>query len=247
MINCIIIDDEERARNGLQKMIEKYCTGVKIIGQADTVRSGVKIIQEMKPDLIFLDIDMPDGDGFELLEQLNRTDFDIIFATAYDQFALKAFKVAALDYLVKPIDLEDLIDAIDKVKLRSAGAQKQEQYNQLKSSIASQKFNKIALPGTEGLTFVELEDIIRLEADGNYTVFHMKGGDKHMVSKLLGDYEGILDSSDFFRVHHSHLINLNHISKYVKGRGGYIVMNDGSSVDVSVRKKEEFLEILKGL
>ncbi|MDX2003114.1 MAG: LytTR family DNA-binding domain-containing protein [Chitinophagales bacterium] len=248
MLRTIIVDDEERARNGLKKMLEKYCPQVKVVGLADSVAKGVQTIKTLQPQLVFLDIDMPDGDGFELLERVGNIDFEIIFATAYDQFALKAFKVAAIDYLVKPIDLDDLIKSIEKVQHKLLPTEKRNlQLNVLRESLSAQRFNKLALPSNEGLVFVNIDDIIRFEADGSYTMIYTIQGDKIMVTRLLGEYEQLLEQRGFFRTHHSHLINLNYIKKYVKGRGGYIVMTDGASVDVSVRKKEEFMDLLKGV
>ena len=247
MITAVIVDDEDRARKGLQKMVENYCSGIKVVATADSVKSGMSTIREYKPDLVFLDIDMPDGDGFELLEQLNDVDFEVIFATAYDHFAVKAFRFSALDYLVKPIDLDDLIAAVEKVKSKGGSKDKSEQLGILQAGLNKHKFSKIALPGNDGIIFVPIDEVIRMLSDGNYITIFMENGDKHTVIRKLGEYEELLTDYGFFRVHHSHLINLNKIKKYIRGRGGYIVMNDGVSVDVSIRKKDEFLELLKGL
>lgn len=247
MINSIIIDDEERARNGLRKMVETYCSGIQVVGLADNVKNGLEAIRQHRPDLVFLDIDMPDGDGFELLEQIDNINFDVVFATAYDHFAVKAFRFSAVDYLVKPIDLDELIDAVEKVKSKKNKKEKQEQYSVLQAGLRSNSFSKMAVSGGEGIIFVEIGDIIRMHSDGNYTTLYMLNGEKHTATRLLGDYEDLLNEDGFFRVHHSHLINMNHIKKYVRGRGGYVVMEDGSSVDVSVRRKDDFLQMMKGL
>ena len=247
MINCVIIDDEERARNGLSKMIATYCTGIKVVATAGTVKDGLATIKEHEPHLVFLDIDMPDGDGFELLSQVGEIDFDVIFATAYDQFAVKAFRFSAMDYLVKPIDLELLIEAVEKVKDKTKSNNRKDQYSVLQDVVSQHKFTKIALPSNDGVLFVEIGNIIRMESDGNYTSVIMTNGDKHMVTKQLGEYEDILNENGFFRIHHSNLINLNRIKKYIRGRGGYVVMEDGSSVDVSARRRDEFLAMMKGL
>lgn len=245
IIKCIIVDDELRARNGLKKLIENYCEDAVVVDMADSVANARIAIAEHAPDLVFLDIDMPGGDGFDLLEQLDDIPFEVIFATAYDQFALKAIKFSALDYLLKPIDLEELIAAVNKVHKKKGTAPDKERYQSLKANIAQKNLERIALPAADGLTFVNIKDIIRLQSDGSYTIFHTTGNKNIMVTKSLGEYEEILEENGFFRTHHSHIININRVEKYVRGRGGYVVMDDGSSVDVSARRKDEFLALLK--
>ncbi len=245
VIKCVIVDDELRARNGLQKLITNYCTDIEVVALADSVEAARKAIAEHKPDLVFLDIDMPGGDGFDLLEQMDDIPFEVIFATAYDQFALKAIKFSALDYLLKPIDLEELISAVNKVHQKKGTKPDKERYQSLKANISHKNLERIALPASDGLMFISIKDIIRLQSDGSYTIFHTTGGKNILVTKSLGEYEEILEENGFFRTHHSHIINVNRIHKYVRGRGGYVVMDDGSSVDVSARRKDEFLALLK--
>jgi two-component system, LytTR family, response regulator len=245
ILKCIIVDDELRARNGLKKLIENYCADIVVTEMADSVASARAAIAAHKPDLVFLDIDMPGGDGFDLLEQLDSIDFEVIFATAYDQFALKAIKFSALDYLLKPIDLEELIAAVDKVQKKKGAFPDRERYQSLKANIAQKNLERIALPAYDGLIFVNIKDIIRLQSDGSYTIFHTTTNKNIMVTKSLGEYEEILEENGFFRTHHSHIVNINRVQKYVRGRGGYVVMDDGSSVDVSARRKDEFMALLK--
>lgn len=246
IVKCIIVDDELRARNGLKKLIENYCTDIEVVEMADSVAAARKAIEEHKPDLVFLDIDMPGGDGFDLLEQMDDIPFEVIFATAYDQFALKAIKFSALDYLLKPIDLEELITAVNKIHQKRGTKPDKQRYQSLKANISQKNLERIALPSSDGLVFVNIKDIVRLQSDGSYTVFHTTGTDKNiLVTKSLGEYEEILEENGFFRTHHSHIININRVQKYVRGRGGYVVMDDGSSVDVSARRKDEFMALLK--
>jgi len=245
IIKCVIVDDEMRARSGLQKLIENYCEGIEVVGLAESVSTARTLIAETKPDLVFLDIDMPGGDGFDLLEQLDEIPFEVIFATAYDQFALKAIKFSALDYLLKPIDLEELITAVEKMHQKIGQKPNFEKFASLKANIAQKSLERMALPTSEGLNFINIKDIIRLQSDGSYTVFHLGAGKNMLVAKTLGEYEEILVENGFFRTHHSHIININRVQKYVRGRGGYVVMDDGSSVDVSARRKDEFLALLK--
>ncbi len=245
VIKCIVVDDELRARNGLKKLIENYCSNIEVVAMAESVAAARVAITEHKPDLVFLDIDMPGGDGFDLLEQMDDIPFEVIFATAYDQFALKAIKFSALDYLLKPIDLEELIAAVNKAHQKMGIKPDTERYQSLKLNIAQKNLERIALPASDGLVFVNIKDIIRLQSDGSYTVFHTTGNKNTLVTKSLGEYEEILEENGFFRTHHSHIININRVQKYVRGRGGYVVMDDGSSVDVSARRKDEFLALLK--
>lgn len=245
-IKCIIVDDELRARNGLKKLVENYCEGIEVIDMADSVASARKLIAETQPDLVFLDIDMPDGDGFDLLEEMDDIPFEVIFATAYDQFALKAIKFSALDYLLKPIDLDELVAAVNKVHQKLGAKPNLEKYQSLKANIAQRALERLALPASDGLVFVSIKDIVRLQSDGSYTTFHLQGNKTVVVTKTLGEYEEMLQENGFFRTHNSYIINMNRIDKYVRGRGGYVVMDDGSSVDVSARRKDEFLALLKG-
>jgi len=245
MLDAIIIDDEHRGRKLLEVLLNKHCPNVNIIGQADSVQSGLVLINDKKPSLVFLDVEMPDGSGFDLLEKLDTIDFSLIFTTAFDQYALKAIKFSALDYLLKPIDEEELIAAVSKVD----NGEKQDISNEIDNFLhlyqkPKNVTNKIALSTMEGLAFVEIENILRCEADAKYTFVYLKSGKKLHITKNLKEFEELLTEYGFFRVHHSHLINLAYIVKYHKGRGGYVILEDGTSIGVAQRKKDDFLKQL---
>lgn len=240
-MNTLIIDDEIKSRNTLNNFLVKYCADLKVLGQADGVQTGLEQIKALQPDLIFLDIEMGDGTGFDLLEKLENKDIKVIFVTAYNEYAIQAFRFSAVDYLLKPINPEELIDAVRKLNSESPASQ-EERYHTLLNN--HKKIRKIALPTQEGIEFIPIEKIIRCEADNNYTQFHLLSGKSILVSKTLKDFQELLEAQGFFRVHQSHLVNLNYVQKYMKGSGGLVVMEDGSHVDVARRKKEAFLEIL---
>ena len=241
MIRAVIIDDEEEGRNTVYNILTQYCNFVSVIGQADGVVKGRDLILTKQPELVFLDIQMADGTGFDLLEQLPKVEFRVIFVTAYDQYALKAIKYSALDYILKPIDPQQLIDAVNKFRMMESNFRIVAE--QIKTLFGYKSgFEKIALPTSEGLRFVKVEDIIRCESDNNYTNFFLKTGEKILVTKTLKDYEETLTDSNFIRIHQSHLINLTYVERYIKGEGGSVVMSDGSEVEVSRRRKENFLD-----
>lgn len=247
MIKAIIIDDESKGRLSLNKLCEKYCKGdVQVMGLGDSVAMAKKLIELHDPDLVFLDIRMPMGDGFTLLESYDEVPFDVIFTTAYDQYALKAFKFSAIDYILKPIDIDELKQAVEKIKKKrnSSTPSNNQQIQTLKENLTAKKFDRIALPTTEGFTFVKNEDILRCEANGNYTAFFLTSGKKMLITKTLKYYDEMLQDSGFFRTHKSHLINLQYISKFIKGKQGYVEMIDKSRLEVSTRKREELLKRL---
>ncbi len=244
MYRCIVVDDEEHARNGLSKIIETYTTQLQVVGKADSAESGIALIRALKPDLIFLDVDMPGGNGFQLLNAFDAPEFEVIFVTAYDQYALKAIKHAALDYLMKPVDLEELIDAVERFKKKRPG--EQQKLSMLKQELQSGTLKRLAISTQEGLEFVNIENIVMLSSEGSYTAIKCEKGNTVLASKNLGEFETLLSEKDFFRVHHSHIINLNKVAKYLKGRGGAVVMTNGAEVDVSTRRKDSFLERLGG-
>ena len=243
MIRSLIVDDEEKSRDTLKKMIENFCADVEIVGEAKSVDEAVTIIDDEDPDVVFLDVEMPGGNGFTLLEKYEKPPFQVIFTTAHDLYAINAIKFAALDYLLKPVNIKELQEAVSKVNVKEDDETRLEQFDALKSNLhqTDKKFTKIALPTSEGIDFFEADDIIRAEADRAYSNFFIKGGRKIMISKPLKEYESLLEECNFFRIHKSHMINLNHLKKYVKGKGGYVIMDDESYVDVSVRRKEALL------
>ncbi len=243
-IKAVIIDDEKKSILTLSKLLSKYCPEISITGTAENVSEGTRIINELRPELIFLDITMPDGDGFDVLQLVDYHDFEVIFITASDQFAIQAFEFSALHYLLKPINYKELQDAVNRfIKLRKSNLIK-EQVDVLKKTL-NNEHQKIILPSSEGLHIIDLDDIIRCEADDNYTHFILTEGKKLIVSKTLSVFEKILSDLHYIRVHNKHLINLKHIKRYVRGKSGYVIMNDESYVNISESKKNEFLVKLK--
>lgn len=246
MIKTIVIEDEAKSRQMLAAMLERNCPQVSIVGLAQDVKEGVKLIKELKPELVFLDISMPDGSGFDLLEQVSGYNFELIFATASDQFAIKAIKYSACDYLLKPIDIDELKLAVDKVvqKKQSLPNMANLQFLIQHLKRADENFQKITLPTGNAYEIVNIKDIIRCEADGSYTVFYLSDKRKLMISFGLKHYEELLPENEFIRVHHHHLINMNHVVRFLKEDGGYAIMSDGSKIEISRRKKEAFMEKL---
>lgn len=249
MISTIIIDDEVDGREALKLSIEKYCPEIIIKGMFGTPEQGIKAIKHIKPALVFLDVQMPEMSGFDVLQKLSPVTFQVIFVSAYDQYAIKAIKFSALDYLLKPVDVDDLMHAIKKVKEGLHNKNNSWQYQSVLNNIQlkSGKIEKLAVPSVEGIDFFNTDDIIYCKADGSYTTLFLKDKPGKLVSKNLKDFENLLIHSGFCRVHHSYLINLKHVQKYVKGEGGYVILSSGHHVDISRRKKDEFLALLDRL
>ena len=246
-MKAVIVEDEQKSREMLAAIIQKNCQDVQIVGLAKNVKEGVDLIKSQNPDLVFLDISMPDGSGFDLLEQVQGNKFELIFATASDAHAIRAIKYSACDYLLKPIDIDELKIAVDKAKKKKAEAPPSMEnlqflIQQLKR--ADDNFQKITLPTGNAFEIVNLKDIVRCEADTSYTIFYLTDKRKLMVSAGLKHYEELLPEQDFIRVHHHHLINMNHVVRFLKQDGGYAVMSDGSQIEISRRKKDAFLEKL---
>lgn len=243
-MRTIIVDDEPRSRQTLRNFIGKYAPMLSVIGEADCVAAGIALIESEKPDLVFLDIQMPDGTGFDLLGQIEFTGFKLIFCTSFDQYAVKAFRFSAIDYLLKPLDPDIFKAAITKL----TGETDQMLKPQLEALSANRKeFSRIALHSAEGISLVSLDDIIRCESNINYTRFVLSGNANILVTKTLKEYDELLTSYGFIRIHKSHLVNLRHIRKYIKGEGGWVIMSDDSKIEVSRRKKDDLLEVLKGI
>ena len=218
-----------------------------IVDVAHSAIEGVKAVNTHQPDLVFLDIEMPGGNGFDFLESFSKINFKIIFTTAYNEYALQAIKFSALDYLLKPVSKEDLQIALEKFFNAKQSAVQTEQLQYLKENFANSSApKKIAIPESESITFVDTSSIVRCKSEGSYTQIYLKNGQKLLASKPIGDFEELLKDAGFFRIHRSHLINTNEIKKYVKGEGGYIILTDGSEVEVSRRKKQAFLELIGG-
>lgn len=244
MTCAIIVDDELHALHSLEAQLKKI-GNVNILASCVNVNEALTAINELKPDLLFLDVELSDNTGFKLLQDLPDHFFDVIFTTAYEQYALQAIKASALDYLMKPIKLEELILAINKhlEKKGSTGIAKQvevlmQHYRQ------SAQVKNLALPTQDGIEFINMDDIIRLEANSNYTFFYLSGQRKLIISRTMKDYEQMLAPYGFFRIHNSHIINIRHLDKYFRGDGGYVRMKDGSTADVSRHRKEEFIKAM---
>jgi len=244
MIKTLIIDDEINGRNILKRFIEKYAEGVEVIGEAESVKTGVDAIKKLNPDLVLLDIQIQDGTGFDLLEQFDEKNFEVIFVTSFDHYAIKAFKFSAVDYILKPVDPDNLVEAIERVKNLDSKDELGSKIDVLISNINS--LEKIALPSSDGIRFVKIQDVVRCESDNNYTMFYLINKEKVLVSKTLKEYEVMLSGVNFYRIHKSHLVNLKYITKYVPGEGGYVILEDGSHADVSRRKKEGLMKLLMG-
>jgi two-component system LytT family response regulator len=244
MIKALIIDDEKSSRDTLRGFIDNYCEGVEIIDEAESAEQGIEQIKKLQPDLIFLDIELPLGSGFDLLEACGYANFEVIFTTAHDQYALQAIKVCALDYLLKPISATDLINAVAKIRQRGLSKTTTPQIGAFVENISNlnKQLSNIVLPTLDGFVVVKISDIIRCEADKNYTNFIFASNEKILVSKTLKEFEELLHDMDFIRIHQSHLINAAHVQRYIKGTGGYVQMSDDSIIEVSRRKKELLME-----
>lgn len=246
MIKSIIVDDEEDGRESLKLVITKFCPEVKIAALCSSADEGIAAINAFKPELVFLDIQMPQKSGFNMLEELGEFDFEVIFVTAFDNYAIKAIKFSALDYLLKPLDVDELQKAVQKAMERIHQKNHKINYQSLMNNIkhTTRKIDRLAIPDSEGIVFEKVDDIIFCEADGNYTTIHLIGKRKIIVSKNLKDFEMMLSDNGFFRIHHAYLVNLKHIRKYVRGEGGYVILAEDHHLDVSRRKKEAFIQVL---
>ena len=240
---AVIIDDIELARISLRADIEDHCSGIDIIGEADGVVAGAKLLRQAKPDIVFLDIEMKDGNGFDLLDIIPEISTRVIFVTGSNEYAIKAFQYSAIDYLMKPVDGKLLAKAVEKIEKHIPTEQAQVDLLKQSYKVENQP-KKLALHTTEQILIAEVKDIVRLESMGNYTQFYFVDGSKILITKTLKTYDTLLAGSGFLRVHQSHLVNVDHVKAYVKTEGGYITMKDDSIVPVSVRKKSDVMELL---
>ena len=244
-MNAIIIDDEKNGAEALQLLLQQACKGVRIVSVEHSASQGIASIQQLKPDLVFLDIEMPTATGFDVYEATKNSNYEIIFTTAYEHYALKAFKTQAIDYLLKPIDLEELVMAVEKAKIRietkTGNGHNHADLSALFKKIGS-RAKKITIPTSEGILLVAANDIIYLESDSNYTNIFLKDGRKILVSKTLKFFEKQLQECNFCRVHSAYFVNLDEIERYVKGDGGFLIMHNKASVPVSRSYKQELLQ-----
>lgn len=243
MLSIVVVDDEPKARETIINILKLGSIEISVVGEADDVKSGFDIISQTNPDLILLDINLPDGTGFDLLKKFGKIPFKIIFITAHEEHAIKAFKFSALDYILKPVAAGDLIGAIEKAADTIHKEETELKFSAFLSNL--DKIKKIVLKTAESIHIINIKNIIRCEADINYTTFYLDNGEKLLVSKTLKDYAELLESSGFFRSHQSHLVNLDHILRYDKTEGGHLVMCDESIVPVSSRKKDELFKLFE--
>lgn len=248
MIRCVIVEDEEMARKVLKSLLAQYCQDVMVCAEADDITSGQEMIEAFRPDLVFLDIEMPGGSGFKLLNNIKDIDFEVVFITAYEQFAIKAIRHDALDYLLKPVDPKELIAAVEKVKDAKYKKTLKKQYDSLLKNINPEQLTvkKISISTSDKIHLIEVDNIIRCESDNYYTIIYFKDGTNLLVSKTLKEMEQKLEEYDFVRTHKSHLVNMRSIMNFIKDEM-MVLLTDGVKVPVSKRKKEKILEVINNL
>lgn len=253
MIETILVDDDVNLREGMKSLLSRFAPNIKIIGEADSVATGITTIDALKPQVVFLDIQLNDGTGFDILEKLaeknNAINFNIVFITAHEQYAIKAFRFSALDFLLKPVDPEELQNVIRKIETVIEKKNDYSHINLLLENIRKNvdNFKRIALSTSDGIHLFDINDIIRCESTDNYTKFYIKDDKTVLISKTLKEYEELLAEHNFERIHQSHLINLSYLKSYIKKDGGYVVMEDGSHLPISQRKRERLQHVLKSI
>ncbi len=241
-LKTLIVDDEPDAVNFIASIISEYCPALDLVGMASSAREGVKIILAKAPDLVFLDVEMPHGSGFDLLQQFPEKTFDVIFITAFNHYAIRAIKFSAVDYILKPININEFREAVEKVILKRSSVQNRNaSYSSLLENLASAQPSKLGIPASDGMEYLNTNEIIRIEADRSYSWFYLVSKRKILVSKHLKEYQELLGDQNFFRPHNSHLVNLEHVKKYIRHDGGIIEMDDGSQIPLSRPRKEFFL------
>ena len=246
MIRVVIVDDEKHCCDNLQWQLKEYCPGVEVVAVSEGAENGLLMIRQLRPQLVFLDVEMPGTNGFEMLERLPGIDFDIIFTTAYDQYAIRAIRFGALDYLLKPIDKDELCEAVAK-SLNRPRRNVMEQLTALLTHVNSSALQKIALPTLHGYELVAVRDIVLCESSSNYTDIRLNDGQHFLISRTLKEIEELLDGPPFLRVHNSFLVNLDYAVRYVRGEGGSLVLKNDISVPVARSRKEELLKLITNL
>lgn len=246
MLKAVLIDDEINNLGSLKKKLSKHCAQVQIAAECDSAESGIEAIDSLHPDIVFLDIEMPVMNGFAMLQQLNYKNFELIFTTAYDHYAINAIRFSALDYLVKPIEIDDLKEAVKKAEEKRNRSNPNLQIELLMEQLLQKKnsYSRLAIPSTEGLRFIRVEEIVYLESSVNYTNIYTTDKKKYTVSRTLKEYEDMLPAEIFLRIHNSYIINKNFAEKYIRGDGGQVVLSNGVMLDVSKRKKSGFLKAI---
>ena len=247
MKKILIIDDEKTTRELIKRMIESFGFDIEVFIDGENVKSGIESILRIQPDLVFLDIQMPDGNGFDVLKSINQINFEVIFITAFQEYAIQAIKFSALDYILKPIDAEELRQSLSNALNKLNEKSDENVFQALHHNIQPQNKRKLVLKTQESNYVVDIDDIIRCESDKNYTFFYLKSGKKILVSRTLKDYDILLSPFEFFRVQQSHLVNLNYVDRYDKHDGGSVIMKDGASIPLSPVKKDQFFKMLENL
>lgn len=250
MLRTVIVDDEPNARQVIANILELYCKNVEVVGQAENVKSGLTIINKLNPDLVLLDIQMPDGSGFDLLKQIDNINFNFIFITAHEQYAIKAIKLSALDYVLKPINANELIDAIEKAELNPVNSEVfNTKLDNYQSNInRSNPDKRISINTTDSVYSIKIKDILYCQSDKNYTELYICGKHKLLISKTLKDFETLLSEYGFYRVHQSYLVNMKYVGRFAKmGLGGNVILDDGTKIPVSSRKREGFLKFMENM
>ena len=247
-LRAILIDDEGSSLQNLQQKLTEFCPDVEILAATRKPEEAILLIRQHRPDVVFLDIEMPRMNGFRMLDELGECDFDIIFTTAYNHYAVDAIRISAFDYLMKPVAIKDLQAAVERLT-RHRQVQTRDKLDVLRQSLSPNKSqdDKIAVPTNEGLEFIPIKNILHIESSSNYSrLFFLDDNRSILVTRLLKEFEDLLLPYQFFRVHNSHLINLKYIKRYIRGEGGQVIMQNGDTIDVSRRKKEEFLKLMTG-
>lgn len=244
-LKALIVDDEKNGRENLSAAINRHCPQLTVVTEADCVVNAIEAIQQHQPDVVFLDIQMPGGNGFELLEYFNDYPFEVIFVTAFDHYAIKAIRFSAADYLLKPLNVLDLKKAVEKVTERINQKQENNRLQELASNLRMPSHPRIGLPGSDRIEFVPVEKIIRCEGESNYTHIHFSDRGTMLVAKTLVEFEDLLGEYHFVRVHKTHLVNMDYVNTYLKNDGGYLQLSNGDKIAISRRRKDTVLETLK--
>ena len=247
-LKAIIIEDEEASRETLANYLGKYCAQLTVVGMAENIEVGKDLIATHHPDIVFLDVEMPYGNGFDLLEQLDAINFELIFVTAFSNYALKALNMSASYYLLKPIDIDELINAVDKVtqNIEQKGQFRSAQILKNNLQVEAHRLKRIVLPEMEGFEVAQLKDIVYCKANDNLTDFKFADGRKKTICKTLKHFEEVLSESGFFRIHKSYLLNMEHVKGYKRGKGGYAELSNGEELEIAVRRKSDFLQQFVG-
>ncbi|HEY0676836.1 MAG TPA: LytTR family DNA-binding domain-containing protein [Chitinophagaceae bacterium] len=244
MLKAVLIDDDQSNLSSLSEKISNHCKEVQIVDRCDNPEDGIRSIDELKPDLVFLDIEMPQMNGFLMLQQLTHKTFELIFVTAYNHYAIKAIRSCALDYLVKPVEIGELKRAVARAEEKRKQPPSSSQLDLLIGHLQKKQIKLLTIPTSDGLQFINIENIIYLEASDNYSNIYLSNDQKFLVSRTLKDFEELLPSDIFIRIHHSTIVNKFYVDKYIRGEGGQVVMRNGNVLDVSKRKKSDFLQAI---